>query len=69
MKENKLSKTKFSKMCGISVTYLNKFLTHNGRRLKNLHIDKIAKVVNVSKYDLIYDKGLKILMILMEEDE
>lgn len=49
--ENKISKTKFCKMCKISPSTLNKILA-NGENFRIIALFKIAKVLKVQVYQM-----------------
>lgn len=51
IKENKLSKTKFSKLCRISLSTLNKIL-QNKDNLKINTIFKIARTMKIEAYQI-----------------
>ena len=51
MKENKISKTTFCKMCKISPITLNKILT-NDNNFKIIALFKIAKVIKIQVYKM-----------------
>lgn len=50
MEENKLSKNKFCKLCGISVSTFNRIISNGNFRLSALF--KIARVMDVQLYML-----------------
>lgn len=51
LKENKMSKTKFCKMCGINFSTLKKIL-NNQKNFKVNALFKIAKVLNMQVYEI-----------------
>lgn len=51
LKENKMSKTKFCKLCGINFSTLNKIL-NNQKDFRVNALFKIAKVLNLQVYEI-----------------
>lgn len=49
--ENKISKTKFCKMCKISTSTLNKILANNDN-FRTIELFKIARVIKVQIYQM-----------------
>lgn len=51
LKENKISKTKFCKMCGINFLTLKKIL-NNQKNFKVNALFKIARILNLQVYEI-----------------